>query len=77
MRSTPIYMIVLTDLVLRSIAKAMRELGIRCESKAFLGLHDAENSTILYGSVSKMNKLLELLRVQCARIGLLILRLCL
>ena len=48
----------------------MEDHGIKCGGKTFLSLIYADDLSILDGSVSKRNKLLEVLRVQGTRIGL-------
>ena len=53
----------LMDFVLRSMGKAMGYHGIKRGGKTFLDLDYAEILRILDESVSKMNQLLEVLRV--------------
>jgi hypothetical protein len=64
--------IILMDFVLRSTKKAMGDHGIKWGGKSLLDffLDYADDLSILDESVSKMNKVLEVLRVQGARIGL-------
>ena len=57
------------DFVLRSTGKAMGEHGIKWEGKTFVCLDYADDLSILDESVSKMNELLKVLRVQGTRIG--------
>ena len=59
--------IILMDSVLKSTGKAMGEHGIKWRTKTFQDLDYADDLRILDESVSKMNELLEVLRVQCAR----------
>ena len=58
------------DFVLRSTGKAMGDHGIIWGGKTLLDLDYADNLSIIDENVSKMNELLEVLRVQDARIGL-------
>ena len=58
------------DFVLRSTGKAIGDNGIKWGRKTLLNLDYADDLSILDESVSKMNELLEGLRVQEARIGL-------
>jgi hypothetical protein len=58
------------DFVSRSTGKVMREHGIKWGSITFQDIDYAEDLNILDESVSKMNELLKILRVQGARIGL-------
>ena len=67
---SPFIWIILMDFVLISTWKAMGEHWIKWEGKTFLDLNYADNLSILDKSVSKINKLLEALRVQGARIAL-------
>ena len=48
----------------------MEDNGVQCGGKAFLDLDYAEDLSILGESVSKINELLEVLRVQGAKIDL-------
>jgi len=54
---------------LRSTGKAMWERGIKWRRITFFYLDCTDNLIILDESVSKMNELLEVLRVQADRIG--------
>ena len=67
---SPFIWIILMDFVLRSTGKAMETIGIKWGGKKLLDLDYADDLSILDESVSKMNELLEVLRVQGARIGL-------
>jgi len=58
------------DFVLRSTGKAIGDHGIKWEGKTLLDLDYADDLSILDESVSKMNEVLEVLRVQGAKIGL-------
>ena len=58
-----------TDNVLRSTGKAMGNYGIEWGGKTLLDLDYADKLSILDESVSKMNELLEVSRVQGVRIG--------
>jgi hypothetical protein len=58
------------DFVLKSTGKALGDHGIKWGQKSLLELDYADDLSILDEGVSKMNKLLEVLRVQGARIGL-------
>ena len=58
------------DLVLRSTGKEMGDHGIKWGGKTLLDIDYADDLCILDESVSKMNELLEFLRVQGVRIGL-------
>jgi len=58
------------DFVLSSTGKAMGEHGIETGGKTFLHFGYADNLSMLYDSTSKMKEVLEVLRVQGARIGL-------
>jgi hypothetical protein len=58
------------DFVLRNIGKAMGDHGIKWGGKTLLDLDYADDLSILEESVSKMNELLEVLRVQSSTIGL-------
>ena len=60
----------LMDFVLRSQGKAMGDHGIKWGGKTLLDLDYADDLSILDESVSKMNELLEVLRVQGTRKGL-------
>ena len=62
----------LINFVLRSTGKAVGEDAIKWRGKTFLDLDFTDDLSILGESVSKMNKLLEVLQVQGARIGLII-----
>jgi len=53
--------------VLRSIVKAMGDHGIKWGRKTLLDLDYADDLSILDESVSKMNELLEVLRIECLR----------
>jgi hypothetical protein len=59
----------LMDSVLRSTGKAMGDHGIKWRGKIQLDLDYADDLSILEKSVSKMNELLEVLRVQGARLS--------
>ena len=61
---------ILVDFVLRSTGKAMGDHGNQWGGKTLLSLDYADDLSILDESVSNMNELLEVLRVQAARIGL-------
>ena len=56
--------------VLRSTGKTIGDHGIKWGGKTLLDLDYADDLSKLYGSMSKMNEFLEVLRVQDARIGL-------
>ena len=58
------------DFVLRSKGKAIGDHGNKWGGKTFLDLDYTDDLSILDESVSKMNKFLEVCRVQGARIGL-------
>jgi len=58
------------DLVLRSKGKAILDHRIKLGGKTLLDLDYADDFSTLDENVSKMNALLEVLRVQGARIGL-------
>ena len=58
------------DFVLRSTGKAMGGHGIKRRGKTLLDFDYVDDLSILDESVSKMNELLKILRVQGARIGL-------
>ena len=58
------------DFVLRSTGKPMGEHGIKWGRKTFQDFDYADDLSIQDESVSKMNNLSEVLRVQSARIGL-------
>ena len=57
------------DFVLRSKGKNMGDHGIKWGGKTFLDLANADDLSILNESVSKINELSEVLRVQGAKIG--------
>ena len=65
---SPIIWIILTDFVLRNAGKTMGEHGIKWGRKTILDLDCPNDLSIL--DFGKMNELLEVLRVQGARIGL-------
>ena len=67
---SPFIWIILMDFVLRSTGKGIGEHGIKCEGNTFLDLDYADDLSTLDESVSKMNELLGVLRVESARIGL-------
>ena len=67
---SPFIWIVLMDFVLRSTGKATGHHGIKWAGKTLLDLNYTDDLSILDESLSKMNELLEVLRVQNARIGL-------
>ncbi|XP_065575526.1 uncharacterized protein LOC136037037 [Artemia franciscana] len=67
---SPFICINLMGFVLSTIGQAMGDNGIKWGGKTFLDLDYADDLSILDESVSKMNELLEVLRVQGARIGL-------
>ena len=67
---SPFIWIILMDFVLGRTGRAMGDHGIKRGGKTLLDLDYAEDLTILDESVSKMNGLLKVLRVQGARIGL-------
>ena len=67
---SPFIWIILMDFVLRSTGKAIGDHGIKWEGKTLLDLDYADDLSILDESVSKMNEVLEVLRVQGAKIGL-------
>jgi hypothetical protein len=54
--------------VLRSTGKAMGDHGMKWGGKSLLDLYYTDDLSILDESVSKMNEVLEVLRVQGARI---------
>ena len=58
------------DFVLRSTGKAIGDHGIERGEKTLPDLDYADDLSILEESLRKMSKLLEVLRVQVARIGL-------
>ena len=58
------------DFVLRSTGKAMGDHKIKWGGKILLDLDYADDLSVLDESVSKMNELLEVLRVQSATIDL-------
>ena len=60
----------LMDFILRSTGKAMGENGIKWGGKTFLDLDYSDDLSILDETVSKMNELIQVLRVQVVRIGL-------
>ena len=62
--------IILMDFVLRSTKKAMEDHGIKWGGKSLLDLDFADDLSILDESVNKMSEVLEVLRVQGARISL-------
>ena len=62
--------IILMDFILRSPAKAIGVDELKWRSKTFLDLNYAEDLSILDESLSKMNKLSEILQVHGAWIGL-------
>ena len=66
----PFIWIILMYFVLRRTGKTMGDHGIKWGWKTLLYLDYADDLSILHESVSKMNKLLEVLKVQGARIGL-------
>ena len=55
--------------VLRSTGMAMEDRGIKWGGKNLLDLDYADDLSILYQNVCKMNELLEVFRVQGARLG--------
>ena len=57
------------EFVLRSTGKALGDYEIKWRGKAFLDLDYADDLSILNESVSKINELSEVLRVQGAKIG--------
>ena len=57
------------DFVLRSTGRAMGYHGIKWGGKTIVDLDSDDDLSILDGSVSKMNELLEELRVQGARMS--------
>ncbi|XP_065582975.1 uncharacterized protein LOC136042043 [Artemia franciscana] len=61
--------IILMDFVLRSTRKSMEEHGIKWGGKTFLDLDYADDLSISVERVSKMNELLEVLRVHGVEIG--------
>ena len=67
---SPFIWIILMNFVLRSTGKEMGNHGIKLGEKTLLNLDYADDLSILDENVSKMNELLELMRVQGARIGL-------
>jgi len=67
---SPVLWIILLDLVFRSTAKAMTEHRIKWGSKTFPDLDYADDLSILDESLSKTNRLLEVLQVQGARTDL-------
>ena len=67
---SPFIWIILTGFVLRSTGEAMGDYEIKRGEKKLLDLDYADDLSILDENVSKMNELLEVLRVQGARIGL-------
>ena len=62
--------IISMDFVLKSTGKAMGNQGIKWGEKTLLNLDYADDLSILDESVSKMNEVLEVSRVQGTRIGL-------
>ena len=66
----PFMWIILIDFVLRSTGKAMGGHRIKWGGKNLPDLDYADDLSILDDSMSKMNEILEVLRVQGARIGL-------
>ena len=66
---SPFTWIISMDFVLQSRGKAMGDHGIKWGGKTLLDLDYADVLSILDKSVSKMNELLEVLRVQDARKG--------
>ena len=70
MRSIPLYLDHLIDFISRSTGKAMGDHGIKWRGKTLLDLNYADDLSILDESKSKLNKLVEVLRVQGARIDL-------
>ena len=67
---SPFMWIILMEFFLRSTGKAMGDHGIQWRGKTLLDLDYADDLSILKENVSKMNKLLDVLPVQGARIGL-------
>ena len=67
---SPFIWIILMDFVLKSAGKAIGDHGINWGAKTLLDLDYADNLSILDESVSKMNEILKVLRVQGAKIGL-------
>ena len=67
---SPTVWIILMDFVLRSTGNAMGHHGIKWGGKNLLDLDYAEDLSVLDESMSKMNELLEVLRVQDVRIDL-------
>ena len=60
------------DFVLRSTGRKMGDYGIKRGGKTLPDLDYSDDLRILDASVSRMNELLEVLRVQGSRIGLTI-----
>ena len=60
---------ILMDFVLRNTAKAIGEQRIKWGNNPFLDLDYANDLGILDENVSKMDEILEVLWVLCARIG--------
>ena len=66
----PFIWIILMGFVLRSTENAIEDHGIKWRGKTLLNLDYADDLSILDESVCKTNELLEVLRVQDARVGL-------
>ena len=62
--------IILMDFVLRSTGKTMGDHGIKWGGKTLLDLDYIDDLSILDKSLSKVDELLEVLRIQGARLGL-------
>ena len=67
---SPFMWIIFMDFVLRKTGKAMGYHRIKCRGNTFLDLDYADDLRILDENLRKMNKVLEVLQVQGARIGL-------
>ena len=67
---SPFMWIILMDIVLRSTGKTIGGHGIKWRGKTHLDLDYADDLSILDESVSKMNEVLDVLRVQGGKIGL-------
>ena len=66
---SPFIWIILMNFVLRNTGKVIGDYGIKWGGTMLLDLNYADDLSILDESLSKMNKLLEVLRVYVARIG--------
>jgi hypothetical protein len=55
---SPFISIIMMDFVLSSTGKAMGDHGVKWGGKTLLDLHYADDLSILYESVNKMNELL-------------------